>query len=111
MNRSTSTLTALHKGITSIAHFLFMGTGIYALACAPAILLAERLGWSQSFFHATQLVATILCVPAAACFLWNTRGLRFTWARCFAFVACVLSGLWLAFVLYVFLTLDFSAMD
>jgi ABC-type branched-subunit amino acid transport system permease subunit len=109
MNQSTPILIAPQKGITSIAHSLFMGAGIYALACAPAILLAEQLGLSQSFFHATQLVATILCFPAAAFFLWRTRGLRFNWARCLALVACVLSSLWLAFVIYVLLTLDFSA--
>jgi hypothetical protein len=109
MNQSTSTLIAPQKGITSIALCLFMGTGIYALVCAPAILLAERLGWSQSFFHITQLVATILCVPSAAIFLWLTRGLRFNWARWLALIACVLSGLWLAFVICVLLSLDFSA--
>ena len=96
---------------TTIALILFMGAGVYALACAPAILLAERLGWSQSFFHVTQLVATILCGLAAALFLWLTRGARFDWARKIAIIACVLSGLWMAFVLYVFITLDFSAMD
>jgi len=111
MNQTTPALTTPQKGVTSISHFLYMGTGIYALACAPAILLAERLGWSQSFFNITQLVATILCVPAAAFFLWLTRGLRFNWARCFALVACVLSSLWLVFVLYVLLSLDFSAIE
>lgn len=111
MNQATASQVAPQKRMTSIALALFMGAGIYALACAPAILLAERLVWSQSFFHATQLVATILCVPAAAFFLWLTRGLRFNWARCFALVACVLCGLWLAFVLYVLLSLDFSAIE
>ncbi|MCC6881679.1 MAG: hypothetical protein WBE58_17355 [Verrucomicrobiales bacterium] len=101
MNQSTATLNAPRTVITSVAHPLFLGAGIYALACLPAILLAERLGWSQSFFHASQLVATILCVPAAALFLWRTRGGRFHWARCLALVACGWSGLWLAFVLYV----------
>ena len=109
MNQSTSPLIVPRKRITSIAHALFMGAGIYAIACAPAILLAERLGWSQSFFHATQLVATILCVPTAAFFLWLTRGLPFNGARCFALVACIASGLWLVFVLYVLLSVDFSA--
>ena len=102
---------ASQKRINSIALALFMGAGIYALACAPAILLAERFGWSQSFFHVTQLSATVLCVPSAAFFLWLTRGLRFNCARCLAFVACVLSCLWLAVVLYVILILDFSSMD
>lgn len=109
MNQATASPIVPQKRKDSIAHSLFMGAGIYALACVPAILLAERLGWSQSFFHATQLVATILCFPAAAFFLWRTRGLRFNWARCLALVACVLSGLWLACVIYVLLSLDFSA--
>ena len=103
MNQTASRLTYPHKRITAIAYFLFMATGIYSLSCAPAILLAERLGWSQSFFHLTQLVAAILCAPTAACFLWNTRGLGFSWARCIAFAACALTSLWLLFVLYVIL--------
>lgn len=111
MNQSKSTLADPEKGNASIAHSLFLGSGIYALACAPAIFLAEWLGWSQSFFHVTQLIATILCLFSAACFLWNTQGKCFNWSRCFAFGACVLSSLWLAFVLNVFLTLDFSAID
>ena len=108
MNQSTSTLAAPQKRSISFALYLFMGAGIYALASAPAILLVERIGWSQSFFHVTQMVATILCFPAAAFFLWNTRGLRFNWARCLALIACVFPGLWLVFVLYVLLNLNFS---
>ena len=96
---------------TSIARILFMGAGVYALTCAAAILIMERLGWSQSFFHVTQIVATILCGLAAALFLWLTRGARFDWARRVAITACVLSGLWMALVLYIFITLDFSAID
>ena len=111
MNESETALKNPRKGLASIAQYLFMGTGIYALACAPAILFAERLGWSQSLLHATQLVTTFLCVSSAGCFLWITRGLGLNWKRCFAVFACVLSGLWLTFVVYVFLTLDFSGMD
>ena len=108
MNSRTAHRIDSQKKTTSIALVLFMGTGIYALACAPAILIAERLGWSQSFFHATQLATTLLCFLAAAFFLWLTRGSRLVCARWFAIVVCVLSRLWVAFTLYVLLSLDFS---
>lgn len=90
---------------------VFISAGVYAVACAPAILLAERFGWPESFFHITQFVAAVLCFLAAGLYLWSTRGLRFDGRRRLAGVACVLSGLWLAFVVYVLLTLDFSGID
>ena len=97
--------------ITQSSKWLFLVAGIYAALCAPAILLAERLAWPQSPFHVTQLLAVALCLPASLTFLWRTRGSPFTTQRWLAVTAAVLSGLWLSFVIYVLLTIDFSVMD
>ena len=86
--------------------WLFVGTGLYALACAPAILIAERQGGSQSWWHGTQLLATATCFVASLVFLWRTRGVS-SWARPVAFTAVSMCFAWLAFVGYVLLPLDF----
>ncbi len=97
--------------ITASSKWAFLVTGIYALACAPAILLAERFGWRESVFHQSQFIAVLLCLPASAVFLWSTRGSRFGVHRWLAVVATVLCGLWLALIAYLILTLDFSGID
>ncbi len=97
--------------VTHSSRLLFLIAGAYAALCAPTILFVERLGWPQGPFHVTQLLAAMLCFPASLVFLWRTRGAPFGAQRWLAVVAAVLTGLWIAFVIYVVLTLDFSAMD
>ena len=97
--------------ITAPSKWLFLVSGFYALACAPAILIAEHFSWPQSPFHQTQFIAVLLCLPASLAFLWSTRGSRFGGQRCLAAVAASLCSLWLAFIAYVVLTLDFSGID
>ena len=94
--------------ITPPSKYLFLFTGFYALACAPAILIAEHFSWPQSLFHGTQFIAVLLCLPASLVFLWSTRGLRFGGQRWLAAVGASLCSLWLAFCAYVLLTLDFT---
>ncbi len=97
--------------VTQSLKWLFLGGGIYAALCAPAILVAERLAWSQSPFHVTQFLAVTLCFPASLAFFWRTRRAPLSAERWLALVAAVLSGLWLCLILYVLLRIDFSAMD
>ena len=40
--------------VTQSLKWLFLVGGIYAALCAPAILVAERLAWSEGPFHVTQ---------------------------------------------------------
>jgi hypothetical protein len=97
--------------IKASSRWLFLVTGFYALACAPAILLAEHFSWPESSLHTTQFLAVVLCLPASVVFLWSTRGSRFSAQRWLAAVASVLCGLWLALIAYLVLTLDFSGID
>jgi len=97
--------------MTKKAKWVFLISGGCALLCAPAVLIAERSGWSQWPFHVTQLVATLICLASSVIFIVSTRGQDFGLERSLAAVALLLSGLWLVFVCYVLLTLDLSSLD
>ncbi len=91
-----------------VSRFAFLASGIYALLCAPLILLAERLSFSQSPLHASQFIAVLICLPASLAYLWGTRGQR-AWTRRLAVVAAFLATAWLGFIVYVVGTVDFGA--
>lgn len=95
----------------SCFRWLWLVAGSYALACAPAILVVERLGWSQRPLHLTQLIAVVLCVIAGIVFLRRSRGSPFARQRWLATGAVVIGCLWLAFVAWVWVSLDFSGID
>jgi len=90
---------------------LYLAAGVLALLCIPLILLAERHGASQAPIHVTQLIAVLVCMPSSATYLFATRGRPFGWQRSLGVVAFTLTGLWLAFICFVILTFDLSAMD
>jgi hypothetical protein len=96
--------------VTQSLKWLFLIAGIGAALCAPAILVAEKLAWSEWPFHLMQLLAVTLCCFTSLAFLWRTRRSPLSAQRWLAVAAAVLSGLWLSFFVYVLLTLDFSAM-
>jgi len=97
--------------MTTTAKWLFLIAGGYALLCAPAILVAERYGWSEAPLHSTQLLATLICFVSSAAFMLSTTGSSSGWERSLSAVALILSGLWLAFFCYVILTFDLSGID
>lgn len=96
--------------ITASSKWLFLVTGIFAVACGPAILLAECFHWPQSPFHGAQFFSVLLCLSASVVFLSATRGSRFGLQRWLATVAVSLCSLWLAFVAYVYLTFNLRGM-
>ena len=79
-------------------------TATYILGCIPAILLAERYGWTQAPFHLTQLIAVVLCLISCIVFLVATRSSPFRLWQWLASIALGLLLLWLALVAYVILT-------
>lgn len=85
---------------TQVSKLLFLASGGYAVLCAPAVLVAEHMGWQESFLHASQFLAIVICVASALSFLWLSRARRST-ASWFAVAAVCLGGLWLAFLAYV----------
>ncbi len=96
--------------LTALSRSLFIGAGIYALACAPAALIAERFGWPQKLFHLSQMIAVILCLPTSLIYLWCTRGTSFGTQRWWALIAAFLCALWLGFVAYVITTFEGGGM-
>jgi hypothetical protein len=74
-------------------------SGLCALACIPGILAAERFGWSERPFHATQMLAALL----------GRRSMR-AGSRVLAVTAAILSGSYLAFLAWVLTRIDFSGM-
>lgn len=95
----------------SLAKAGFLIGGGYALFCCPAILIAETSGWTQAPFHITQLVATCICFASSVAFLAQSRKTASGAELSLASVACMFSGLSLAFFCYVLLFLDMSGMD
>jgi hypothetical protein len=89
----------------------FVAAGLYALACIPAIFICESLGWREAFLHLSQFIAVLTCLPGGCLFLWATRGTRFDFHRGLAAVASIFCGVWLVWLVYVVLSLDFSTLD
>jgi hypothetical protein len=50
------------------------------------------------------------CLTGRAAFLWCTRKRRFGWSQSLAVLAVAVAGLWIAFVCFVILTIDFEGM-
>jgi hypothetical protein len=94
--------------LTAVSRWLFIASGLYALSCAPAILVAERLHWPQSALHLSQFAAVLLCWPASLFVIWRSRALPGRSRKALGAVAASLCSLWMAFVVYVVLRLDFS---
>jgi len=85
----------------------FIGAAVIVLLCMPWVLAAESFGWSQRPAH---LLQSFLAVPIA--FLSSAWFLCLrspdgapVWERRLAWAVCVLSGLWLALMAWVFVAL------
>jgi len=85
---------------------VFLISGAYAALCVPGIFICERYMWSQSLLHSTQWIAVSVCSIASARFLWTSRGKPVGWRRPAAYLAGLLSGLYLLLILYVFVSYD-----
>ncbi len=83
---------------------IFLASGVYAALCVPGILIAERAQWDESLFHSTQWLALVVCSLSSARFLLVSRGQAVGWRRPVAWLAGLLSGLYLLFIIYVLVT-------
>ena len=81
--------------------YSFLVTGIAALACILPILYLESQGKPQSPYHMIQLLSCFLCFLSSFIFIWSSRGNGFSTAKVLAIVACLLSGGWVGFFVYV----------
>lgn len=88
----------------SLSRFVAIVSGVYVVACIPAILLLERLERSQWFLHVTQLAAIVICTMASISYLLTRRQER---SRAFSYLAIAASlvGLgWIVFALFMLFT-------
>jgi hypothetical protein len=76
-------------------------SALVALACVPAIFYLESLSRPQNPFHMIQLLACLVCFPCSGFFFWISRGSGWTVTRIFTAPACLLSGAWFSFFVYV----------
>ena len=81
--------------------YTFLITGIAALACILPILYLESQGKPQSPYHMIQLLCCFICFLSSYSFIWGTRGNALFFTKVLAIVACLLSGGWLGFFVYV----------
>jgi hypothetical protein len=86
------------KKVLLITSFI---SGLFALSCVPAIFYLESLGRPQNPFHMIQLLACLVCFPCSGFFFWISRGSGWTVTRIFTALACLLSGAWFSYFVYV----------
>ena len=81
--------------------YTFMVTGIAALACILPISYLESQGKPESPYHMIQLLCCFLCCYCSGHFIWEIRGNGISASKILAIVACILSGGWVGFFIYV----------
>ena len=82
-------------------YFTFLATGIAALACILPISYLESQGKPQAPYHMIQLLCCFLCFLSSCSFIWSSRGNGISASKILAIIACLLSGGWVGFFIYV----------
>lgn len=93
--------------LRSAARNVFLGAALVVLLCIPWVLAGSAFGWSERPAH---LLQSFLAIPVAFLSSGWFLGMRTPegspdWERRLAWVVCVLSGLWLAFMAWVLMVL------
>ena len=81
--------------------WIFLMSGLVALACIPAILYLESQGKVQKPFHLIQLLSCMICFPTSGWFLWKSKKEVFSKVKIIAILACLSSGAWFSYFVYV----------
>lgn len=86
---------------------VFIGAASVVLLCMPWVLAAEEYGWSQRPVHLLQsfVAVPIAFVSSVAFLCLRTHEDAPKWERRAAWAVCVLSGLWLLLMAWVFVAL------
>ena len=88
--------------IRLLVRTVFIGAAVVVVACIPWVLATEAFGWSQRPVH---LLQSFIAIPAAFVSSVTFLFLRAPeeapkWERRAAWAVCVLSGAWLAMLLW-----------
>ena len=89
--------------IRLLVRTVFIGAAVVVVACIPWVWATEAFGWSQRPVH---LLQSFIAIPAAFVSSVTFLFLRAPeeapkWERRAAWAVCVLSGAWLAMLLWV----------
>ena len=89
--------------IRRLARSVFIGAAVIVVVCVPWVLAAEACGWSQRPVHLLQsFVAVPVAFVSSVVFLClRTPAEAPKWERRAAWAVCVLSGAWLAMLIWV----------
>jgi hypothetical protein len=94
---------------------LFLSAGVYVLACIPAVILFEAMGWPQWLIHSSQFFACLLCFGAAIVYLIAAKRDRSRLlgspVRALALFAVGLIGVYLVLIVILLATFDLSGID
>ena len=93
--------------IRLLVRTVFIGAAVVVVACIPWVLATEAFGWSQRPVH---LLQSFIAIPAAFVSSVTFLFLRAPeeapkWERRAAWAVCVLSGAWLAMLVWVYVAL------
>ena len=93
--------------VRRLVRAVFIGAASVVLLCMPWVLAAEAFGWSQRPVHLLQsFVAIPVAFVSSVAFLWlRVPEESPKWERRAAWTVCVLSGAWLAMLVWVFVAL------
>lgn len=85
----------------------FIAAALVVVLCMPWVLAAEAYGWNQRPAHLLQsLIAIPIAFLSSGMFLWlRSPEDAPVWERRLAWAVWILSGLWLALVVWVLLAL------
>ena len=93
--------------IRRLTRIAFIVSAAVVIACIPWVLAAEAFGWSQRPVH---LLQSCVAIPVAFVSSVGFLCLRVPqeaakWERLAAWTVCVLSGAWLAMLVWVYVAL------
>ncbi|MHC4621684.1 MAG: hypothetical protein ACYTEQ_28410 [Planctomycetota bacterium] len=85
-----------------LSFIVFLVSGICALLCIPAVLIAERNNLSDGPFHVVAMVSTPICLVSGLWFLVRSRKQKKGLPQALAGAGVILAAGWLCFVAFVF---------
>jgi hypothetical protein len=85
-----------------LSFIVFLVSGICALLCIPAVLIAERNNFPDDPFHVVAMVSTPICLVSGLWFLVRSRKQKKGLPRALAEAGVILAGGWICFVGFVF---------
>ena len=93
--------------IRRLVRAVFIGAASVVLLCMPWVLAAEAFGWSQRPVHLLQsfVAIPVAFVSSVAFLCLRTPEDALRWERRAAWAVCILSGSWVAMLVWVFVAL------